>query len=159
MLCYVVLRVSPAQTEDPMRGGVSASSWFSCSWCLWSASLELGPIPRAGAGWSPSLSAVGVLTAGVEVTGGAALCWLHWPGPPARANWGLELAQWTPGRRGADPRHRHTSRAVRTPWSVTYGDSIPLSAVSIISDPWSDQHSSHWHGLGKVRCMASLLKL
>ena len=28
MLC-VVLRVSPAQTEDPMRGGVSASS---CSW-------------------------------------------------------------------------------------------------------------------------------
>ena len=65
---------------------VSWISWFSCSWCLWSASLELGPIPRAGAGWSPSLSAVGVLTAGVEVTGGAALCWLHWPGPPARAN-------------------------------------------------------------------------
>ena len=48
MLCYVVLRVSPAQTEDPMRGGVSASSWFSCSWDSDDADTSTWQLPASG---------------------------------------------------------------------------------------------------------------
>ena len=48
MLCYVVLRVSPAQTEDPMRGGVSASSWSSCSWDDADADTSTWQLPASG---------------------------------------------------------------------------------------------------------------